>query len=144
MLCIIWYHLYDFKNVKSTHGGVLLFVTLQTEACNFTKSNIPPWVFWIVQMVPNRATHHMKLSQSSRKSCPEKFQKFPGKRNTLKRSVAFNLTIKELIYRYLPGNFSKLFRATILLFCLASTVTSAKHAQFYITSKIYILLILRK
>ena len=26
MLCAIWYHLYDFKNVKNTHGGVLLLV----------------------------------------------------------------------------------------------------------------------
>ena len=24
MLCVIWYHLYNFKNVKNTHGGVLL------------------------------------------------------------------------------------------------------------------------
>ena len=38
MLCAIWYHLYNLKNVKNTHGGVLLLV-------NFTKSNTPPWVF---------------------------------------------------------------------------------------------------
>ena len=25
MLCAIWYYLYNFKNVKNTHGGVLLF-----------------------------------------------------------------------------------------------------------------------
>ena len=24
--CTIWYHLYNFKNVKNTHGGVLLLV----------------------------------------------------------------------------------------------------------------------
>ena len=24
-LCTIWYHLYNFKNVKNTHGGVLLY-----------------------------------------------------------------------------------------------------------------------
>ena len=35
MLCAIWYHLYNLKNVKNTHGGVLLLVT---------KSNTPPWV----------------------------------------------------------------------------------------------------
>ena len=39
MRCAIWYHLYNLKNVKNTHGGVLLV------ACNFTKANIPPWVF---------------------------------------------------------------------------------------------------
>ena len=27
MCCAIWYHLYNFKNVKNTHGGVLLKVT---------------------------------------------------------------------------------------------------------------------
>ena len=28
VLCSIWYHLYNSKNKKSTHGGVLLFVKL--------------------------------------------------------------------------------------------------------------------
>ena len=44
-LCAIWYHLYNLKNVKNTHGEMLLLVKLQEEACNFTKSNNPPWVF---------------------------------------------------------------------------------------------------
>ena len=25
MRCAIWYHLYKLKNVKNTHGGVLIF-----------------------------------------------------------------------------------------------------------------------
>ena len=58
MLCAIWYHLDNLRNVKNTHGRVLLLV-----AYNFTKGNTPPWVFFhffkIVQMVPNRATHHI-------------------------------------------------------------------------------------
>ena len=29
MRCAFWYHLYDFKNVKNTHEGVLLLVKLQ-------------------------------------------------------------------------------------------------------------------
>ena len=29
MFCTIWYHLYNLKNVKNTHGGVLLLVQLQ-------------------------------------------------------------------------------------------------------------------
>ena len=29
MFCSIWYHLYNLKNVKNTHGGVLLLVKLQ-------------------------------------------------------------------------------------------------------------------
>ena len=43
--CAIWYHLYNLKNVKSTHGGVLILVKLRASACNFTKINILPWVF---------------------------------------------------------------------------------------------------
>ena len=45
MHCASWYHLYNFKNVKSTHGGVLILVKLQASACNFTKINFLPWVF---------------------------------------------------------------------------------------------------
>ena len=37
MLCVIWYHLFNLKNVKNTHRGVLLLVNLQAEA-NGTKS----------------------------------------------------------------------------------------------------------
>ena len=36
MRCAIWYHLYNFKNVKNTHGGVLILVKLQVLACNAT------------------------------------------------------------------------------------------------------------
>ena len=46
MLCGIWCHLHNLKNVKNTHVRVLLFVKLQAEACNFTESNTPPWVFF--------------------------------------------------------------------------------------------------
>ena len=48
MLCAIWYHLYNLKNVKNTHGGVLLLVKLQAKACNFTKSNTPQWQFFML------------------------------------------------------------------------------------------------
>ena len=40
----IWYHLYNLKNLKSTHGGVSHLVKLQASPCNLTKSNTPPWV----------------------------------------------------------------------------------------------------
>ena len=36
MLCGIWYHLYNLKNVTSTHGGVLLLVKLKASVWNFT------------------------------------------------------------------------------------------------------------
>ena len=46
LFCSILYHLHNLKLVKNTHGGVLLFKKLQVLDCNFTKSNIPSWVFF--------------------------------------------------------------------------------------------------
>ena len=46
MPCSLWYHLFNSKNVKSTHRGVILLVKLQAEACNFTKSITPLWVLF--------------------------------------------------------------------------------------------------
>ena len=46
VLCAIWYHSYNLKNVRNAHRGVLLSVKLQGSACNLTKSNTPPWVFF--------------------------------------------------------------------------------------------------
>ena len=37
----IWYHLCNSKNVKSTHGGVIL----SGWSLQLTKNNTPPWVF---------------------------------------------------------------------------------------------------
>ena len=48
MLCAIWYHLYNFKNVKNTHGRVLLLVKLQASV--FTK--LYKW-YQIVQRTTN-------------------------------------------------------------------------------------------
>ena len=45
-LCAIWYHFYNLKTVKNTYGGVLLLIKLLASACNFTKSNTPPWLFF--------------------------------------------------------------------------------------------------
>ena len=45
MCCAICYDFYNSKNVKTSHGRVLLLVKLQASTCNFTKSNFPPWVF---------------------------------------------------------------------------------------------------
>ena len=32
-VCTIWHHFYNFKNVKNTHGEVLLVVKFQAKAC---------------------------------------------------------------------------------------------------------------
>ena len=62
MLCAIQYHLYNLRNVKNTHGGVLLLVKLQASVCNFTESNtlllVAFHVFEIKQIVLNRPKHH--------------------------------------------------------------------------------------
>ena len=48
MFCAIWWHLCNLKNMKSTHGGMLLLKNLlaEAEAWNLTNSNTPPWVFF--------------------------------------------------------------------------------------------------
>ena len=58
------------KNVKNTHGGVLLLVKLQALACNFTKSSSPPWVFFTFfklykcyQIAQNITTAHLNPIQ---------------------------------------------------------------------------------
>ena len=38
--------LVQFKNVKNTHGELLLLVKLKASTCNFTRSNTPPWAFF--------------------------------------------------------------------------------------------------
>ena len=39
MLCAIWFNLYNLKNVKITHGGVLLLVKLQLKLVKFFNLN---------------------------------------------------------------------------------------------------------
>ena len=45
-LCTIWYHLCNLKNVKNTHGTVILLFKLKVEVCNFTKSITFSWMFF--------------------------------------------------------------------------------------------------
>ena len=46
MLCAIWYHFNNYKNVEYTHRGVLSLVKLQALACYFTEGNIHPLMFF--------------------------------------------------------------------------------------------------
>ena len=66
MLCAIWYHLNDLKNVKNTHEGVLLSVKLQPVK-HATLLKVTPLhgvfhVFYIVQIVPNQIKCRKKSS----------------------------------------------------------------------------------
>ena len=47
MLCAMWCHVYNLKNVKNTHRGELLIVKLQSSAIsdNFLKNKIVDTVF---------------------------------------------------------------------------------------------------
>ena len=40
MLCAIWYHFYNLKNVKNTHGAVLPELKLQASTGNATKRTL--------------------------------------------------------------------------------------------------------
>ena len=49
MFCAIWCHLFNLKNVKNTHGRVLLLVKVQAKSLqrySLLKVNTPPWVFF--------------------------------------------------------------------------------------------------
>ena len=41
--CAIWYHLYNLKNVKNTHGGVLILVKLQVNAPHIADRSATNW-----------------------------------------------------------------------------------------------------
>ena len=45
MRCAIWYHLYNLKNVKNTHGGVLLLVKLQALSHSFRDTHREFWQY---------------------------------------------------------------------------------------------------
>ena len=66
--CAIWYHLYNLKNVKNIHGGVLILV-------NFTEINAPPWVFFYIFKIVqngtklNNAPHTVRIWLERSESC---------------------------------------------------------------------------
>ena len=65
MRCTIWYHLYNLKNVKNTHRGVLILVKLQAnfwQATNVT-SSIPKYI--LEQNANKNNLSILKLSQKN-------------------------------------------------------------------------------
>ena len=64
MFCAIWYHLYNFKNVKNIQGGALLLVKVQTSAYNFTKSNNPKWLFFTFFNCKNGSKSHDAITMA--------------------------------------------------------------------------------
>ena len=56
VLCAIWYHLHNLKNVKNTYGGVLLLVKLQATLKKHSSMGAFH-IFKTAQMVRNHAKH---------------------------------------------------------------------------------------
>ena len=54
MFCAIWYHLHNLKNVKNTHGGVLLLVKLKVTL-----------LYWYVSRFLNYISNGTKLRKLS-------------------------------------------------------------------------------
>ena len=64
MRCAIWYHLYNLKNVKNTHGGVLTLVKLQAKTwVFFTFFKLYKWY----QMA--QRTTDMKVNENLKNRC---------------------------------------------------------------------------
>ena len=56
MFCVIWYHLYNFKNVKNTQVGVLLLVTstLENTFGKYDSETSPEIEFYFLKKYVNR------------------------------------------------------------------------------------------
>ena len=57
MLCVIYYHLYSFKNAKNTHGGVLLLVKLESKPATLLKVTLFHGCFCANDTKSRKATH---------------------------------------------------------------------------------------
>ena len=89
------------KSVKNTHGGVLILVKLQAEACNFTKGNIPPWVF-------SRFLNCTNGTKS--RNAPQNKKNYLLKQCTVCRCSIKTALKKRPRYRYFPVYIVKFFK----------------------------------
>ena len=125
----IWYHLHNLKNVRNTHGGVLLLVKLQALACNFTKRNTPPWMFLRFlnctndtksrngSQIPNRTTHHICISLTHWATLPN---------------------LPNLLYSYISTLLPHIFFSSFLDIIL-STINCSYHAMHIFLLQILLL-----
>ena len=119
MLCAIWYHLYNLRNVDNIHDGVLLFVKLQASTCKFTKSDNPTWMFsaffkW----------HEYEIAQSITYFSPNK---------------GTWVNILRFFFRFPPEEYSCIFHKTFQLFISSlksETLIQIFSLQFVIFDKI--------
>ena len=60
----IWYHLHNLKNVKSTHGGVLILVKLQATLLKLTlRITYLKWVNDLLRNLPSTYIKHLDFFQ---------------------------------------------------------------------------------
>ena len=122
MCCAIWYQL---KNRKNTHERVLLLV-VKLQACNFTKSNTPPWMFSRFVNCTN-GTKSYKTSHISHRRCSKKkavlknlaifAEKTPLFESLFDKVVdlqACDFIKKRLQHRCFPVNIATFLRTPIL------------------------------
>ena len=64
-LCAIWYHLYNFKNVKNTYEGVLLLVKLQASLLKLTLLH---WFFFSCFLNCKNGTKASHISKKKKKT----------------------------------------------------------------------------
>ena len=75
MWCFARFGIICLKNVKNTHGGVLLLVKLQASACSFTKTNTPSWVIFTFfklykwYQIAQRTTNVSSIIPVHKKTC---------------------------------------------------------------------------
>ena len=62
VLCAIWYHSCNLKNVKNTHGGVLLLLKLQASAHGTKLLNAPHFFRDDHIMIKNEKSSFPKMS----------------------------------------------------------------------------------
>ena len=95
------------------HGAVLLLVKLQAEACNVTKSNTPPWVFFtflkLYKWYHIAQKHHMSTYQDGRNRPRKKSFGYVGSYYLHKFYVCSILTYVSCMYHKRKKFFNSCF-----------------------------------
>ena len=94
MLCMIWYQLYNLKNVKNTHGGMLLLVKLQAKSKSRKASHI--YIYLQMRYAVNLQRNFYTSFQKRKKTFSGKKSNEPNNLLTLfkisKKTKALNFT----------------------------------------------------
>ena len=92
MFCAISYRLYNLKDVKNTHGRVLLLVKLLLA---FTKNDTPPWVFFTFLKLYKRYQIAQNITYATRKTWKSTNLTFLLNRGTQENFCTCNLGLSH-------------------------------------------------